>query len=114
MDLFNRREFINRSALIAAAAAAGSAVNAEDKPAPVKAKAQADKLRVAVVGVRGRGMSHVSGFLGKNNCEITTVCDCDEAVIGKAMKSIEDKQGKAPKYEKDIRKVIENKDIDVV
>ncbi len=114
MDVFNRREFINRSAIIAAAAAASSTVTAEDKPAPAVARAQADKLRVAVVGVRGRGMSHVSGFLGKNNCEITTVCDCDEAVIGNAMKAIEKTQGKAPKYEKDIRKVIENKDIDIV
>lgn len=115
MDLFSRREFLNRSALVAAAAAAGagSAAAADEKPAPVKA-ARADKLRVAVVGVRSRGMSHVSGFLGKNNCEITTVCDCDEAVIGKAMTQIEGKQGKAPKFEKDIRKVIENKDIDVV
>lgn len=112
MDLFSRREFLNRSALLAAAAA-GATASAGDKPAPVKA-ARADKLRVAVVGVRSRGMSHVGGFLGKNNCEITTVCDCDEAVIGKAMTQIEGKQGKAPKYEKDIRKVIENKDIDIV
>ena len=59
-------------------------------------------------------MSHVAGFLGKNNCEITTVCDCDEAVIGSAMKAIEGKQGQAPKYEKDIRKVVEDKDIDIV
>jgi predicted dehydrogenase len=114
MDIFSRREFINRSAIIAAAAAAGSSAVAEDKPAPTATKAQADKLRVAVVGVRGRGMSHVSGFLGKNNCEIVTVCDCDEAVIGNAMKAIEGKQGKAPKYEKDIRKVVADKNIDIV
>lgn len=113
MDLFNRREFINRSALLAAAAAAAPVARADDK-ATEKVKAQADKLRVAVVGVRGRGMSHVSGFLGKNNCEITTVCDCDEAVIGPAMRQIEKQQGKAPKFEKDIRKVVENKNIDIV
>ncbi len=60
MDIFNRREFINRSAIIAAAAAAGSAAHAEDKPATAaKVRAEGDKLRVAVVGVRGRGMSHV-------------------------------------------------------
>ncbi|MDY3555055.1 Gfo/Idh/MocA family oxidoreductase [Gemmata sp. JC717] len=114
MNLFNRREFVNRSALLAAAAAAGVAARAEDKPTATAAKARADKLRVAVVGVRGRGMSHVGGFLGKNNCEITTVCDCDEAVIGPAMKQIEGKQGKAPKFEKDIRKLVENKDIDII
>jgi predicted dehydrogenase len=116
MDIFSRREFLNRSAILAAAAAAGSnaAAAAADKPAPTAARAQADKLRVAVVGVHGRGMSHVAGFLGKNNCEIVTVCDCDAAVIGSAMKRIEGKQGKAPKYEKDIRKVVADKDIDIV
>jgi predicted dehydrogenase len=116
MDVFSRREFINRSAILAAASAAlgtGSASAEQPKAVPVGAKRE-DKLRVAVVGVRGRGMSHVGGFLGKNNCEITTVCDCDEAVIGSAMKSIEGKQGAAPKYEKDIRKVVENKDIDII
>ena len=114
MDIFSRREFLNRSAIITAAAAAGSGAAAEEKRAPAAARGAADKLRVAVVGVNGRGMSHVSGFLGKNNCEITTVCDCDAAVIGRAMKAIEAKQGKAPKYEKDIRKVVADRDIDIV
>jgi predicted dehydrogenase len=116
MDIFSRREFLNRSAIIAAAAAAGSTATAADpKPVPTAAKGQADKLRVAVVGVHGRGMSHVNGFLNKNvNCEIVTVCDCDEAVIGSAMKKIEAAQGKAPRYEKDIRKVVADKDIDIV
>ena len=115
MDVFNRREFLDRAAILTAAAAGGTASFAADKPAAVASRAAASqKLRVAVVGVRGRGMSHVGGFLGKNNCEITTVCDCDEAVIGRAMKAIEAKQGKAPKYEKDIRKVVADKDIDIV
>src|SRR4051794_19603171 len=98
MDVFSRREFLERTAILSAAAAAlatGSTALAGETPAPARSKAVNDKLRVAVVGVRGRGMSHVGGFLGKNNCEITTVCDCDEAVIGNAMKAIEGKQGKA-------------------
>lgn len=116
MDLFNRREFLERSAILSAAAAAlgtGAATAAE--PAAAGGRTAADRLRVAVVGVHGRGMSHVAGFTNKNiNCEITTVCDCDEGVIGKAMGAIEKAQGGAPKFEKDIRKVVENKDIDVV
>src|SRR5262249_18354094 len=73
-----------------------------------------EKLRVAVVGVRGRGMSHVGGFAGNNNCVVTTICDADEGVIGKAMEAVEKKQGKKPKFEKDIRKVVEDKEIDVI
>lgn len=115
MDIFSRREFLERSALLSAAAAtlSTSSVTLADTK-PVATRGANDKLRVAVVGVNGRGMSHVGGFLGKNNCEITTVCDCDEAVIGKAMKAIEGKQGKAPAYVKDIRKVVDNKDIDII
>ncbi|MCE9565288.1 MAG: Gfo/Idh/MocA family oxidoreductase [Planctomycetes bacterium] len=116
MDVFSRREFLERSAILSAAAVAlgNGKASAQAKPVVAATAAQTDKLRVAVVGVRGRGMSHVGGFLGKNNCEITTVCDCDEAVIGNAMKSIEGKQGKAPNYVKDIRKVVEDKDIDII
>src|SRR6185312_15986016 len=99
MDIFSRREFLDRAAILAAAAAAstGAAV-ADDKPASAT-KSASDRLRVAVVGVRGRGMSHVGGFLGKNNCEITTVCDCDEGVIGKAMTDIEKVQKARPAYQ---------------
>jgi predicted dehydrogenase len=115
MDVFSRREFLERSAILSAAAAAlgtGPSALAQTKPTATN---KPDKLRVAVVGVRGRGMSHVGGFLNKNvNCEITTVCDCDEAVIGNAMTRIEKAQGKAPAYEKDVRRVVENKDIDVI
>ncbi|MBX3399151.1 MAG: Gfo/Idh/MocA family oxidoreductase [Gemmataceae bacterium] len=115
MSPFNRREFLNRTAILSAAVAAGTPlVRAEEKASAAKGSAN-DRLKVAVIGVRGRGMSHVGGYLSKNaNCEITTVCDCDEAVIGPAMKKIGDAQKGEPKYVKDIRKVIEDKSIDVI
>jgi predicted dehydrogenase len=115
MDLFSRREFLQRSALLSSAAATlGTTATTNADTKTVASKAVSDKLRVAVVGVNGRGMSHVGGYLGQNNCEITTVCDCDQAVIGSAMKKIEGVQGKAPAFEKDIRKLVENKDIDII
>jgi len=114
MGPFSRREFLERSALLSAAVAAGTpAVRAAADPEPTRKGSANDRLRVAVVGVRGRGMSHVDGFNGRNNCEIVTVCDCDEAVIGPAMQKIS-KTGHAPRFEKDIRRVIEDKTIDVV
>jgi predicted dehydrogenase len=116
MWFLNRRDFLKDSALagaaLAQAALLGKATAADEKTAAKKEGG--DPLRVAVVGVNGRGMSHVGGFNGKNGCVITTICDCDEAVVGKAMKAVEAKQGKMPKYEKDIRKVIADKDIDIV
>ncbi len=115
MHFLNRRDFLKDSAIVAAALAQTSFLNktvaAEEKTAK---KEVGDQLRVAVVGVHGRGKEHVRGFAGKNGCVITTICDADEAVIGDAMKSAEKAQGKMPKYVQDIRKVVEDKNIDII
>ncbi len=113
MSPFQRREFLQRTALLSAGLAAGTVATAAPETSTKKGSAN-ERLRVAVVGVKGRGMSHVGGFNGVNNCEIATVCDCDESVIGGAMKAITKNRGEAPKYEKDIRKVLEDKSIDII
>lgn len=118
MGPFSRREFLQRSAILSATVAAvGTDVSigqAAEKAAANAKGAANDRLRVAVVGARGRGMSHVGGFLGKNNCTIDVVCDCDEASITKAMESITKGQGEAPKFVQDFRKVLDDKNIDVI
>lgn len=113
----DRRDFLSESAFLAAAAAlapAAGSLSAAEKAAAARKGSANDRLRVAVVGVRGRGMSHVEGFTNRHNCVVTTVCDADSAVIGNAMRHVEREQGKAPKYEQDVRKVVADKDIDIV
>jgi predicted dehydrogenase len=118
MHRIDRRRFLSESSFLAAAAAAAPAIGAlcPEAEARVPGSIDAvDKLRVAVVGVRGQGMSHVHGYTNKKlNCAITTICDVDKAVIGPAMKHVEKAQGKAPKYVQDVRKVIEDKDVDAI
>src|SRR5262245_37062451 len=99
MDPISRRDFLHNSAAFAAALAGAAALGKPLAAAEEAAKKGQpnDRLNVAVVGVKGRGMSHVHGFAGKHNCVVTTVCDCDEAVIGPAMRDVEKAQGKAPK-----------------
>jgi len=118
MGSISRRNFLQDSALAAASLAVGAAARnagAAEKVMRAAKKGQVnDQLRVAVIGVNGRGMSHVHGFANRNNCVITTICDADEAVIGRAMKAVEKAQGRAPKYEQDLRRVVEDKNIDVI
>jgi predicted dehydrogenase len=118
MSTFNRRDFLKDSALLAAMAAAGVGTLRADEPAAKKEKTKDgsanDQLRVAVIGVHGRGKDHIKGIVGQHNCIITTICDADEGVIGEAMKLVEKGQDKAPNYVQDIRKVVEDKSIDVV
>ncbi|MEO2088925.1 MAG: Gfo/Idh/MocA family oxidoreductase [Gemmataceae bacterium] len=116
MNWFNRREFLERTAILGAASAALGLPTAQAKDEPSAKKGSAnDRLKVAVVGVHGRGMSHVGGFLNKNaNCEIVAICDADTAVIGKAMSAVQKAQGAEPKFVQDFRKLIEDKSIDVI
>src|SRR5947209_12959177 len=115
MDVFSRREFLERSAILSAAAAAlGAGAATAEEPVAARTRSVNDKVRVAVIGVHGRGMSHVHGFANKNNCEVTVVCDCDSGVISGAMKAVEKAQGKAPRYEQDLRKLMDDKSIDVI
>src|SRR5262245_53769484 len=116
MRFLNRRDFLSESALLASAAAllGHDPLSAEEPKTVEKRAAPNEKLRVAVVGVRGRGMSHVDGFAGKNNCVVTTICDADKGVISKAMEAVTKKQGKEPAFEQDIRKVVADPAIDIV
>jgi predicted dehydrogenase len=117
MNGMNRREFLQHSAALSAAlAAAGtlpSSVHAAEA-AKAQAGSPSDRLNVAVIGVNGRGRDHVSGFAGKHNCVVTTICDVDQAVIGRAMTSAEKAQKSAPKYVQDLRKVMDDKSIHIV
>jgi predicted dehydrogenase len=118
MRFLSRRDFLRNSAALGAllgSGALGGPLSAAEEKAKAAKKGDAnDRLRVAVVGVNGRGMSHVGGFANKNNCVITTICDCDEGVIGPALTAVEKAQGKAPAFEKDVRKVVEDPNIDIV
>ena len=109
---------MDSAALAAAVGVAGPFARrlygAEPEATAAKKGDIADQLRVAVIGVNGRGMSHVSGFAGRNNCIVTTICDADAAVAGKAVTAAEKAQGSAPKYEQDLRRVMEDKGIDIV
>lgn len=112
MSFLSRRAFLRSSALVPAAVAGTVSLAAVEEARALEK--ENDTLRVAVIGVRGQGMSHVKGYANRLGCRITTICDVDEAVIGKAMDHVKKEQGEAPKYVKDLRKVVEDKDIDLI
>ncbi|WP_435011090.1 Gfo/Idh/MocA family protein [Tundrisphaera lichenicola] len=123
MPAIDRRRFLQHSAALTAGLsafeAAATRARAEETPAePRAAEAKKvgpnDQLRVAIIGVRGRGMEHVAGYLKLKDARITTICDADRNVIGPATKAIETFQGSAPKYVQDLRKVFDDPEVDVV
>ena len=73
-----------------------------------------DTVRVGVIGVGGRGPSHISGFGRLPNVEVAAVCDVDEAHLQKGVAQVEKAGWKKPLAFGDFRKMLEDKSIDAV
>ncbi len=103
MPTIKRRDFIKGTAASAAASVlpwtmTGNVLGANDT------------LGAATVGFRSRGHSHIRLVNNKNGCKLVALCDADKGVVGSGIK----KYGESVKGYTDIRKMLEQKDIDIV
>src|SRR5438046_4172202 len=73
-----------------------------------------DRVRVAICGVRGRGNDHLRGFGRVPGTEIAALCDVDENVLNQRLGDIEKLGLPKPKSYVDVRKLLEDKDIDAI
>jgi predicted dehydrogenase len=98
-----RRHFVMSSAM-----AAGSVFATKGMASPN------DTIRVGIVGVRGQGNSHIKAYSGMQNVEIAAICDIDQSILNKRLDEIEKSGKKRPAQFTDIRKMLEDKNIDAV
>lgn len=98
-----RRHFVMSSAV-----AAGSVF------APKGLASPNDTIRVAVVGTRGQGKSHIKAYSEMQNVEIAALCDIDENILNERLSDVEKLGKKRPAAYTDIRKLLENKEIDAI
>ena len=71
-------------------------------------------VRVAVVGFRGQGETHIRSYLRMPNVEIAALCDVDASVMAKGLAAIEKAGAKKPVTFTDVRKLLEDKSIDAI
>ncbi|MDF1572944.1 MAG: Gfo/Idh/MocA family oxidoreductase [Bacteroidales bacterium] len=104
----SRRSFIKKTAGISSAAIiAPTIVNS-------KVFGANDRINAAVLGLNGRGNSHVSSLMNQKNVEVTTLCDPDLNILNTRQQEFKEKYGHSVSLEQDLRRVMDNKDIDVV
>ena len=96
----NRRYFLMGAA---AASAAGR-----------RAVAASDKINIAMIGVRGQGKHLTGKFAQQKDVNMVYLCDVDENVYPAAAKLAEEKSGKRPPHISDLRKVLDDKNVDAV
>src|SRR5215813_11949447 len=101
-----RRNFLKTSLLTTASLTA--------LPARVWAQSPGsnDDIRVAVVGFGGRGGEHIHQFSSMKGVRLAALCDCDTQILEGAAKRARDK-GHTIETFTDVRKLLENKNIDV-
>lgn len=73
-----------------------------------------DRVRVAQVGIRGRGGDHLKNYFDIEGVEVVALCDVDSRLFKDTLRLFERKKRPEPKTEMDIRKLLEDKDIDVI
>jgi predicted dehydrogenase len=76
--------------------------------------APSERVRIAVIGLRSRGLDHIKLFAAEPEAEVVAICDVDDAMIARAMEKVPTAGGKTPRTEKDFRRLLDNKSIDAV
>ena len=105
----SRRDFLK----ITGAGVAGTAL-ASTTSGYSRILGASDRARVAVCGVRGRGHDHIRGFSRVPNTELAALCDVDENVLNQRLGNVEKMGLPKPKSYVDVRKLLEDKDIDAI
>ena len=109
-ERISRRDFLKQTSTLAGAAATTCIFT----PRARAAQSANEKVTVGVMGCNGRGMAHIAGFLSVPNTEIAYVCDVDSRAIEKGLAAVAKRQSRAPKGEKDVRRMLEDPNLDAI
>lgn len=106
MTNLTRRQFLG----MAAATGASFAISSRFSPV----LGANETIRVAVVGIHGRGGSHIDSLQRLEGVEIAYLVDPDTRLFASRVKQIEDRGGRAPKCVQDLRRALDDKNVDAI
>lgn len=110
-----RRDFIKKSVIGTAGIVIGGMGFSSRSYASIMGSNE--RITVAVVGLRGRGGAHVGAWCtlkDSRNVRLKTLCDVDEQFFAQSANTVESSTKVKPVTEWDMRKVLDDKEIDVV
>ncbi len=108
-NTLDRRAFLGKAAGATIGATATLAA-----PSVLASLGQNETIRVAVVGIRGRGRNHAEGFPQIKGVKVAAVCDPDTRLLDGAAKGVARRQKKPPKKVVDFRTLLDDKNIHVL
>jgi predicted dehydrogenase len=105
----SRREFLKNIALGSAGLAVG--LNAKSYARILGAN---NRVNFAVIGLHGRAYAHLESVRNNKDAVVTHVCDVDKRELDKFAAATKKQFDQMPVMEKDFRKILESKDVDVI
>ena len=103
MPRSSRRHFIKQTAALGVGVVAGLRSNAY---------AANEKIRVACIGVRGRGNSVMKMFADERDCDVTHICDVRKSMRDQRGREMKESTGLMPKLVNDYRELLDDKSVD--
>lgn len=117
MHKSDRRTFLRNSLLGVASISLLPAMGCRATKSAAAAKARVPgangDIRYAVVGLNGRGQEHLNGLARVKGTRLVALCDVDSVILGREVQKYRDRGLQVEGYA-DIRKLLENQEIDVV
>lgn len=112
--MYKRRDFIKKGSLGLAATSASFLLPMEVLGAMRHRVGANDTLNVGLIGCNGMGFSNLTSFLKNSDVNVIALCDVDEGVLQRRSADLAKAGIKKPKWYRDYRKLLENKDLDAV
>ncbi len=114
--MHNRRSFIRQAGVLAGTSILATAVHQKSFAAFSREMAASDRIHVAAVGINGMGWADLLSSLKQPGVEVVMLCDTDQNVLNKRMADLAKLNVDVSKIKTtgDYRRVLENKDVDVV
>ena len=115
MSKFNRRDFLQTSALAGAGLSIPGTLTATS---PKPKRSTTEPLHIGIIGVGLRGQNHAELILNRDDCQLTAICDIDQEMIDRCKQLVDSKGKKQPKVyglgERDYLKLLSDSGIDAV
>ncbi|MBN1126658.1 MAG: Gfo/Idh/MocA family oxidoreductase [Sedimentisphaerales bacterium] len=108
MKRISRRKFLKDSGAIG-----GSTILASSQ-SMIWAAGTRDKIRIGMIGPGGHGSGLLKSFSSQKDVDVIYVCDPDTIHANRAANIVEEAGGKVPKTVSDLRRVLDDKQVDAV
>ncbi len=112
--LNNRRNFIKKSSLLLMGTSAAFVFPMELLASIRKRVGPNDRINAGLIGCKGMGFSDLTSMLKISEVQVVALCDVDQNVLAERTRDLEKAGVKKPKWYTDYRKLLEDKDVDIV